>query len=69
MLRSLDYFAVTWEIARLAGNLKREWRDKGHSLMLPDTTIAAVALHHSLPLLTDNRNHFPMPGLFLYPLP
>ncbi len=69
LLRSLDYYPVTWEIARLAGNLKREWRDKGLTLMLPDTTIAAVALHHGLPLLTDNRKHFPMPGLFLYPLP
>lgn len=69
LLRSLDYFPVTWDIARLAGRLKSEWKQKGHTLMLPDATIAAVALHHNLPLLTENRKHFPMPGLLLHTLP
>ncbi len=69
LMRSLDYIVVSWEIARLAGRLRREWQQKGHTLLLPDTTIAAVALHHGLPLLTENRKHFPMPGLFFYPLP
>jgi predicted nucleic acid-binding protein len=32
-------------------------------------TIAAVALAHQVPLLTDNRKHFPMPELQLLPMP
>ena len=68
-LRSLKFYEVTWEIARLAGELQNRWRKKGHSLFLPDVTIAAVALTHGLTLLTDNRKGFPMPELALYPLP
>jgi predicted nucleic acid-binding protein len=68
-LRSLRYYQVTWEIARLAGELKRRWRAKGLTLALPDVTIAAVALAHGLTLLTDNKKHFPMPELSLRPLP
>ena len=29
----------------------------------------AMALEYRLPLLTDNRKHFPMPEIQLYPLP
>ena len=68
-LRSLKFYEVTWEIAQLAGDLHNRWRKKGHTLSLPDVTIAAVALTHGLSLLTDNRKDFPMPELALYPLP
>ena len=68
-LRSLKFYEVTWEIARLAGELQNRWRKKGHTLSLPDVTIAAVALTHGLTLLTDNRKDFPMPELALYALP
>ena len=68
-LRSLKFYEATWEIARLAGELQNRWRKKGHSLSLPDVTIAAVALTHGLTLLTDNRKDFPMPELALYSLP
>src|SRR5580658_8993463 len=53
-LRSLEFYEVTWEIARLAGELKDEWAQKGHTLALPDVTISAVALAHNLTLVTDN---------------
>ena len=69
LLRSLKFYEVTWEIARRAGELKREWAKKGHTLALPDATIAAVALAHDVTLVTDNRKHFPMPGLRSLPLP
>ncbi|HME08016.1 MAG TPA: type II toxin-antitoxin system VapC family toxin [Bryobacteraceae bacterium] len=69
LLRSLKFYEVTWEIARRAGELKSEWAKKGHTLALPDVTIAAVALAHDLTLVTDNRKHFPMPGLRLLALP
>ena len=68
-LRSLKFYEVTWQIARLAGELQNRWRKKGRTLSLPDVTIAAVALTHELTLLTDNRRDFPMPELVLYSLP
>ena len=68
-LRSLKFYEVTWEIARLAGELQNRWRKKGRTLSLPDVTIAAAALTHGLTLLTDNRKDFPMPELALYTLP
>ena len=69
LLRSLKFYEVTWEIARRAGELKSEWAKKGHPIALPDVTIAAVALAHSLTLVTDNWKHFPMSELQFLPLP
>jgi predicted nucleic acid-binding protein len=68
-LNSLEYLPVTQEIARQAGLLRREWQKKGQTLSYTDVTIAAVALTNDVPLLTDNRKHFPMPELQLFPLP
>ena len=68
-LDSLKWLPVTPAIARQAGWLRRDWRAKGHTLSFTDTTIAALALANESPLLTDNRKHFPMPELILYPLP
>ena len=59
----------TVEIARKAGLLRRDWQKKGQTLSYTDVTIAAVALSNKVPLLTDNRKHFPMPELKLIPLP
>ncbi len=69
LLRSLEFYAVTWEAARLAGDLFRQWGRKGQTLALTDVTIAAVALEHHLTLVTDNHKHFPMPGLQILALP
>jgi predicted nucleic acid-binding protein len=55
--------------ARLAGELKRDYSKKGKTLSIPDTLIAATALHNRLTLLTDNAKDFPMKELALYPLP
>src|SRR5712692_4408186 len=68
-LRSLEFYPVTWEIARYAGQLHQRWRQEGQTLALSDATVAAVALTHKLVLVTDNRKHFPMPELTFYPLP
>ncbi|MEX2263354.1 MAG: type II toxin-antitoxin system VapC family toxin [Bryobacteraceae bacterium] len=67
-LAGLDYFEISWDVAELAGRLKYEWSRRGQSLSLPDATIAAVAIHHKLTLMTDNRKHFPMPQLQFYAL-
>ena len=68
-LRSLEYYHITWAVARLAGLLKRDYARKGRTLNIADATIAAVALAHELTLLTDNANDFPMKELSLFPLP
>ena len=68
-LRSLEFYPVTWESAKLAGDLFLESRKKGQTLGLADVTIAAVALAHGLILVTDNPRHFPMPELKLILLP
>ena len=60
-LNSLEYLPVSPEIARQAGLLRRDWQKKGQTLSYTDVTIAAVALSNGVPLLTDNRKHFPMP--------
>src|SRR5580704_12641030 len=68
-LASLEFYPVTWEIAKYAGTLYREWRQKGLTLALPDLTIAAVAITNRLHFATDNPKDFPMGDLRLYPLP
>ena len=68
-LRTLEFYPVTWEIAKYAGELYTRWRGQGRTLGMADVTIAAVALANNLVLVTDNRKHFPMPELHLFPLP
>jgi predicted nucleic acid-binding protein len=68
-LASLEFLPINAEVAKAAGLLKREWASKGKTLSYPDVTIAAVALFHGTPLLTDNRKDFPASELDLYPLP
>ena len=62
-LHNLEYYDITWKVAARAGALRYTWARKGHTLSLPDVTIAAVAIEHGLILLTDNPRHFPMPEL------
>lgn len=68
-LRSLEYYHLTWPVARLSGLLKRDYSRKGTTVTVSDATIAAVALVHDLTLITDNLKDFPMKELTLYPLP
>ena len=68
-LKSLEYYHITWPVARMAGLLKRDYARKGTTLTLADTTIAAVAMINDLTLLTDNVKDFPMKELALHPLP
>jgi predicted nucleic acid-binding protein len=68
-LASLEFYPVTWEIAKYAGALYREWRQKGLTLAMPDLTVAAVAIANGLQLATDNPKDFPMSELRFHPLP
>jgi len=64
-LDSLEYYDVTREIAKEAGEYKRVFQKKGTTLSLPDVIIAAVAISNNLILLTDNPKHYPMPEVNL----
>jgi predicted nucleic acid-binding protein len=68
-LASLEFYPVTWEVAKYAGARYREWRQKGLTLSLPDLTIAAVAITNGLDLATDNPKDFPMSDLRFHALP
>jgi predicted nucleic acid-binding protein len=63
----LEFYPVTSEVARYAGELCNQFRTKGRTLSLPDVTIAAICLTHKLTLMTDNRKDFLMPELRSYP--
>jgi predicted nucleic acid-binding protein len=47
-LASLEFYPVTREIAKYAGALSREWRQKGVTLALPDLTVSAVAITNGI---------------------
>jgi len=68
-LRSLQLLPMTWPVAKLAGEISRDYRKKGKTLNLGDVIIAATALYNNLTLLTGNIKDFPMKELALYPLP
>jgi predicted nucleic acid-binding protein len=68
-LTSLDFYPITFSVARVAGELKRDFGKKGITLSVSDSLIAAVAIEYQLALLTDNTKDFPMKNLKLYPLP
>ena len=69
LLRSLQLYPITFPVAELAGRLKRDYSRKGKTPSIPDTIVAAVALHHQLTLITDNTKDFPMAGLSFHSLP
>lgn len=69
LLQRLRYYPVTFAIARLAGLFKRDYSKKGQTLSIGDTIIAAVAIHHGFPLITDNTKDFPMKQLQLHTFP
>jgi len=68
LLQSFRLYSITFPVAELAGRLKRKYDSKGKTLSIPDTIVAAVALHNELVLITDNVKDFPMEELSLYAL-
>jgi predicted nucleic acid-binding protein len=68
-LETMEWLAVSGEIAKLAGELKSSLRRQGHTRSIPDMIVAATALERGLSLATDNRKDFQIPGLMLYPSP
>jgi len=68
-LSAFNCFDITSKTGRMAGDLRNKWAQKGRTLALPDTLIAAAAIENHCVVMTDNRKDFPMPELNLYPLP
>ncbi|MGA3028196.1 MAG: type II toxin-antitoxin system VapC family toxin [Bryobacteraceae bacterium] len=69
LLRSLQYYPITFDVAELGGRLKREHSRRGTTLSVTDTLIAAIARHYRLILITDNVRDFPMKELSLFARP
>jgi len=69
LLRYLEVFPLTAEIARHAGLLRYRRARQGRTLSLSDMIVAATALEFDLTLMTDNRKYFPIPELKLFDLP
>jgi predicted nucleic acid-binding protein len=69
LLESLECYAIDAAVGEHAGRLRNFWARRGHVIALPDMFVAAVAIEQGCALLTDNRKHFPMPKLKLFPLP
>src|SRR5262245_1876905 len=64
LIDSLDWVAVSEDIAELGGALARELRPSHPGISLPDILIGATAQYVGSELWTRNPRHFPMfPGL------
>jgi predicted nucleic acid-binding protein len=68
LLRSLAYIPISFDAARLAGELRQNWLRKGKIFSVPDMIIAAICITEKLTLVTDNRKDFAMPEVKLHPL-
>jgi tRNA(fMet)-specific endonuclease VapC len=66
LLESMEFLPITFEIAKQAGVLRRDFTRQGKTLSLADTTIAAVALAYGCTLVTENEKDFPIPQLQLH---
>jgi predicted nucleic acid-binding protein len=67
LLSGLLCLGISEQTARLAGQLKNTWAQRGKTLPLVDTLIAALAIEEHCTLLTDNQKDFPMRELHFYP--
>lgn len=59
----MNYCPIEYRTAKRAGLYRRDFRKKGITLGTSDAIIAAVAVDHSLTLVTKNVRHFPMKEL------
>lgn len=60
LLASLEWVAVTTEVAQRAGELGREWRASHQGIATADLAIAATVELLGAELATTNVRHFPM---------
>jgi len=62
---AMNWCSINYKTARRAGLYRRDYQKKGVTLSISDTLMAAVAVDHSLTLVTNNVRHFPMEELQL----
>jgi predicted nucleic acid-binding protein len=68
LLRSLDYYETSWQVAKEAGEIKFRHARRGRTLSIADTILAAVAINNGLTLITDKVRDFQIPALELLQL-
>ena len=65
-LRSVTIVPFDWNVCQTYGDLKARLQGVGRSVADNDLWIAACAVRHSIPLVSNNRAHFEgIPGLVL----
>lgn len=65
-LRSVTIVPFDWAVCQTYGDLKSRLQEAGRSVADNDLWIAACAVRHSIPLVSNNRAHFTdIPGLVL----
>jgi tRNA(fMet)-specific endonuclease VapC len=65
-LRSVTIVPYDWAVCQTYGDLKARLQEVGKSVADNDLWIAACAVRHSIPLISNNRAHFEkIPGLVL----
>lgn len=62
-LNSLKYFDITFDIGKLAGEIKKMQQENGKVMTIADSFISAVAIKNNLTLITKNTKHFSIEGL------
>ncbi len=67
-LDSLEIYPIDREIATLAGEFMRRYKNKGVTTEIPDAVIGATCILHNLTLVTYNTKHYPFKGLKIYPI-
>ena len=63
LFRAMRIYAVTKEVGDLTVEFIKEWRKRGKTLQLIDTTIAATSVLNDLILVTYNKRDYPMKEL------
>jgi predicted nucleic acid-binding protein len=65
LVAMLDCVPVSYEIAKLAGDIRVAWSRVGRTHGIVDMMIAATALELGYLIATDNKKDFEIPGLVL----
>ncbi len=61
-----NVISISTNTAELAGELRQEYKQKGHTLPLIDVLIAATSITHNCQLVTRNKKDYFMHGVRLY---